>query len=401
MFAPSSPMEQVVAGYRRAAERDLATLSPGELEAELRAVCEVESQAFAHAARVRAEFDQRGPWVASGALSAASYAAACLRAPAAKVKHQFKDARRLAALPAVLVALDAGVIGPWHAELLLTIDNPRTHDALVEQQVTLVRWAMAERWRDFCRKVRQWVDEVDPDGPEPSVEKRDVTIGRGLDGAGTITGTLTRICAEISIGEHRRLERLEYLDDLAEARSRLGREPNFDELRRTAAQRRHDAFQRMAERSATLPDDGRKGQPLFLVLVGEATFARVCELASGTPLRPGELTPELDEATIQSIMFAGPFTAIAASDARTFRGRLKRAGQAIERECGHPYCDKPIEECEGDHYLAHSRGGETSLENQRRYCGGHNRMKAAMTPEEWEAQLRPLETWNPYDRDGP
>ena len=26
---------------------------------------------------------------------------------------------------------------------------------------------------------------------------------------------------------------------------------------------------------------------------------------------------------------------------------------------------------------------------------------AAMTPEEWEAQLRPLETWSPYQREGP
>jgi hypothetical protein len=28
-------------------------------------------------------------------------------------------------------------------------------------------------------------------------------------------------------------------------------------------------------------------------------------------------------------------------------------------------------------------------------------MKAAMTPEQWEATLRPLQHWNPYDRDGP
>ena len=138
-----------------------------------------------------------------------------------------------------------------------------------------------------------------------------------------------------------------------------------------------------------------------MVLVGEQSVARVCELASGTPPRPGEVAPYLSEAVIQSIMFAGPFTALAASDARTFRGRLKRAGQALHRECPHPYCDKPIEDCEGDHYLAHSLGGATSPENHTRYCAGHNQMKAAMTPEQWEAQLRPLQTWNPYERGDP
>jgi hypothetical protein len=100
-------------------------------------------------------------------------------------------------------------------------------------------------------------------------------------------------------------------------------------------------------------------------------------------------------------MFDGPFKPIGATDARTFRGKVKRAGQALQRECPHPYCDKPIEECEGDHYLAHSLGGTTSLENQTRYCRGHNHMKAAMTPQQWEEQLRPLERWSPYDRDGP
>lgn len=260
---------------------------------------------------------------------------------------------------------------------------------------------MTETWRDFTRKVFAWLDQVDPDGPEPSVEKRDAKLTRDLDGTARLTASLTRVGAEIALTEHRRLERLLYDEDVAEARSRLGREPNHDELRRTRAQRRHDALVLAFERSATSPDDGRRGRPLFLVLVGEQSFTRTCELASGTPLRPGELAPHLGDAVIQSIPFDGPFTALAASDSRTFRGRLKRAGQAIHRECAHPCCDKPIDECVGDHHLAHSLGGTTSPDNHTRYCDGHNHLKAAMTPEQWEAQLRSLETWNPYERGDP
>lgn len=62
---------------------------------------------------------------------------------------------------------------------------------------------------------------------------------------------------------------------------------------------------------------------------------------------------------------------------------------------------QPVADCVGDHYLAHSLGGTTSLENQTGYCDGHNQMKAALTPEQWEAQLKPLEPWNPYDRGDP
>jgi Domain of unknown function (DUF222) len=401
MFAPLSPLQQVSAGYDRAAEVDLGTLTASELEAEVRTTALVEAQAYAHAAKVRDEFRRRGTWAESGALSAAAFVSASLRAPTARVKRQFFDAERLAALPAVLVALEAGAITPWHAELLLKVDNVRTHEALVANQVELVRWAMAERWRDFCRKVFAWLDEVDPDGPEPSVEKRDATVSRGLDGTAAVKALLTRVGAEIWIKEFRRLEREEFLADAAAARKERGRDPNHDELPRTAAQRRHDAFVRMAERSAMLPEDGRRGQPLFLVLVGEASFARVCELASGTPLRTGELAPHLDEATIQSIMLAGPFTAIAASQQRTFRGALRRAGQVIRRTCAHPYCDKPIDECQLDHYLAHSKGGETTLENEQLYCGPHNRMKADLSPEEWEEQLRPPEMWRPGYLDDP
>ena len=104
---------------------------------------------------------------------------------------------------------------------------------------------------------------------------------------------------------------------------------------------------------------------------------------------------------MQSIIFDGPHKAIAATAARTFRGVAKRAGHVIRTECDHPYCDRPAEECHADHYLAHSHGGPTSLENERPYCPGHNQLKAAMTPEQWEAQLRPLELWNPDERGDP
>lgn len=233
MFAPLPPTDQVVAAYDRIAKVDVQSLTDEQLEAELRAVGEIEARAYAHACRVRAEFAKRETWVDAGAMSPAAYVAACDRTPTAKVKAQFKFATALEQLPAVLVALEAGAITPWHAELLVKIDSPRTHQALVSEQVTLVRWAMTETWRGFCRRVFEWIDLVDPDGPEPSVERRHASAKRDLDGTVRVAASLTRVGGEIFLTEFKRLERLEYLDDVAEARARLGRDPNHDELRRT------------------------------------------------------------------------------------------------------------------------------------------------------------------------
>lgn len=401
MFAPLPPTDSIVAAYDRVASVDVQSLTDEQLEAELWALGEIEAKAFAHACRIRAESARRGTWADAGALSPAAYVAASDRTPTAKVKAQFATATRLGELPAVLVALEAGAITPWHAELLLRVDTPRTHDALVADQVELVRWAMTDTWRDVCRKVFAWVDRVDPDGPEPTVERRRAAATRDLDGSVRLTASLTRTGGEVLLAELRRLERLEFDADVAEARARLGREPNHDELPRTRAQRCHDALVRMAERSATLPENGRRGQPLFLVLVGEDTFATTCELASGTPLRAGELVPHLDRMAFQTLVFEGPFTAVAASRQRTFRGTLRRVGQVVRRTCAHPYCDRPIDECQLDHVVAHSRGGATSQGTEDLCCGPHNRMKADLSPRAWAEQLRPPDIWRPYGLDDP
>src|SRR5690606_27854645 len=142
MFVPPRPSQQIAAAFQRASEGDLAAPGGDELEADLRAFGAIGPTAYAHGARLRAELAGRDPPAGTGAPSPAAYVAACDRTPVAKVKRQFATAGALAPLPAVLVALEAGAITRWHAELLLRVDTPRTHDALVAEQVTLVRWAM-------------------------------------------------------------------------------------------------------------------------------------------------------------------------------------------------------------------------------------------------------------------
>ena len=105
----------------------------------------------------------------------------------------------------------------------------------------------------------------------------------------------------------------------------------------------------MATRSASTPVGAQRPKPLFTALVGDDTTARLCELANGTVITPGMLVPYIGVAEMETVLFDGPFTVIAASTARTLhrsvtpghRGprpalptpvRVRRPGRAVR--CG-------------------------------------------------------------------
>ena len=92
-----------------------------------------------------------------------------------------------------------------------------------------------------------------------------------------------------------------------------------------AAQRRAAALVEMATRSASTPSDARRPAPLFTVVIGDDSFAHLCELATGTIINPGQLVPYLDTAEVETVLFGDPLTVVGVSPQRTFNGRLRRA----------------------------------------------------------------------------
>jgi 5-methylcytosine-specific restriction endonuclease McrA len=62
---------------------------------------------------------------------------------------------------------------------------------------------------------------------------------------------------------------------------------------------------------------------------------------------------------------------------RRFTGALRRAIEVRDRHCQHPSgCDEPAENCDVDHKLPYTDGGETSQENGELKCRPQNRDKA-------------------------
>ena len=130
----------------------------------------------------------------------------------------------------------------------------------------------------------------------------------------------------------------------------------------------------MATRSASTPVGAQRPKPLFTALVGDDTTARLCELANGTVITPGMLVPYIGVAEMETVLFDGPFTVIAASTARSFTGRLRRAIEVRDRHCQHPSgCDVPVERCDVDHIVPDRLGGKTTQFNGRLECRPHNR----------------------------
>ena len=148
------------------------------------------------------------------------------------------------------------------------------------------------KFAPFNAAVAYWTQLADPDGAEESdmekMARRDVYVSQSVGGMWLGKMTLDPIGGAIYAGELVRLEAEMFDADWAEAKARLGRDPHLDELARTPAQRRADAAVEMAVRSKAMPENARRPEPLFSVLVDFPTLAgRICELANGGIRLPG------------------------------------------------------------------------------------------------------------------
>ena len=138
--------------------------------------------------------------------------------------------------------------------------NPRIPAAVLERDSpALLDDAIGLSFDEFERRARTWEALADPDGDRDRNERahanRDVRIRPRPEGGWTITGNL----AELDGCEVNEIFAwfidAEWHTDWAEARARLGDAATTDDLARTEAQRRADAFVAMAKQ----PPQRRQG----------------------------------------------------------------------------------------------------------------------------------------------
>jgi hypothetical protein len=226
--------------------------------------------------------------------------------------------------------------------------------------------------------VKYFRQVAEPDDVEVEAqtvfEQRNLHASRTFEDCVRIDGTMDPVGGSIWLNELQRLERIEFDTDWAEARSRLGDVAKASDLRRTPAQRRHDAAIEMAKRSAAMPANAKQARYLLTILVGyETAKGRICELADGTVLTPGQVVPLLNDADVERAVF-GPESRVIdlGRRARLFTGGTRRAVEISDLECTHEACDVRYERCDIDHIQLWAAGGPTDRSNGRVRCPAHN-----------------------------
>jgi hypothetical protein len=336
-----------------------------------------------------AAFDASGDWAFDGAKTAQAWLARTCRLPKAAARRMVRRGRHLRHLPAAAEAFAAGALNGSHIDAVVAVRRPGTEESLARDEPILVKQAKRLPFEHFVKAVAYWDQLADPDGSEEAAEerraRRDVYLEPSISGMYLGSMTLDPISGSIVAGELGRIEEEFFKADWARARDERGGNPSVGDLWRTPQQRRADALVEMAGRSSVVQTDGvrRPPAPLFSVLVDWPTMSgRVCELAEGIVLSPGELVPWLSVADLERAVMEPSGRVEVSPTQRLFTGGTRRAIELRDRECVHAFCDTPASRCQADHLLPWARGGRTTQANGRLLCGFHNRLRTHDPPQQ-------------------
>ena len=369
--------DSLMSALKELAADDLATLSDEELDEAVLAIATPEAALAAYKACVVHEWESRKTWVRDCAGSASAWLAKRSHTDKKEWGSALWIGRVLCDMPLVAAAYSAGDIGTGHVRKLASVYNARTAAAFARDEAMLIRFAQELTFLEFSMKLGCWELENDPDGcsdrARDAYDRRDAYFVPTFGGEFIGRQKMDPVSGQIVSDEHIRLERMLFEADWAEARERLGREPTAGELRRTPAQRRHDAVVEMARRSAR-PVAGKAPRPLFTVTIGERAFQWMCRLATGEIVSPVALIPFLSDAELEAVLFDGQGRALEVSRRRSFVGALRRVIEVRDGfcDCG---CGTPAERCQIDHLVPWSDGGMTSQDNGGAKCPPSNRRK--------------------------
>ena len=363
MLAALQQLDEALAAV---AAVDVVSLNDVELDEFVVAVQRHRHRLAATTAPALSRWDRRAVWTGDGSRSAAARLGRDCRTSITSARVELRRARQLASMPETATAVADGRLSMDHVDLLGRANQTWRDAVFSDHEATLVEECAELRFAQAQRMVEYWCQRADAEAAEQADQrKRDAAhfhASPTMDGTVVLNGVLDPVGGAIVVAELARLERLLYLHD------------ERDGVTRTIAQRRAAAVVEMAERSAAMPEGAQRPKPLFTVLLGDDSFARLCELTNGTVISPGALTPWLTTAELETVLFSGKTTVVSVSSRRSFTGAVRRAVQVRDRHCQHPSgCDVYVDGCDVDHIVPHAAGGETSQFDGRLECTTHNR----------------------------
>ncbi|MCU1496385.1 MAG: hypothetical protein JWM47_338 [Acidimicrobiales bacterium] len=336
-------------------------------------------------AAVRARFvsawDGRGIWAQDGSKAPGARLARDARCAPATACREVKRARKLRTMPATTAAFAEGSLSMDHVDQLAAANCDKVAALFARDEQVLVREGQRLGFDNFHRLMAHWRNIADDAAAEDRADRhhhdRYLRAATTLDGVIDLQGRFDPVAGAIVTTELGRLERQLFEDDWAKARAEHGDQARPEHLGRTGAQRLADAMELMARRSAAMPEGARPARPLITVLVGLETFkGRICELANGTVITPGQVVGLLTEADFERVVFDSPSRVVdIGAKRRFFTGATRRAIEVRDRTCYFPGCGEPADRCDVDHIIERCDDGPTIQDNGRLACGTHNRQR--------------------------
>lgn len=331
------------------ADDDLDAPTDAELDDDLLELLRQRRRLDAEIVTRTQRWDARSVWASDGSRSPSARLSRDGALSRSTADHLVYTARAVEDMPATVAAWRAGDLGIDHVDLLRRAAGAGRAEWFARDEALLVEFCTTMRWVPATKAVRYWCQRADAeraaDGSPPPPETY-VRVATSFQGAVSGEFLLDPIGGATVRAGLQRIERELYLQD------------RRDGVERSTAERLAAALVEMALRAHAAPAHGQRPEPLVLILAGEASVERVCELADGTVIDPHLVVPHLARADVQTIVFDGAGRPVTGSRQRTFRGMLRRAIQVRDRTCQHPSgCDAPIAECDVDHIVPRAQGG--------------------------------------------
>ncbi|MEN9506051.1 MAG: hypothetical protein RI958_1977 [Actinomycetota bacterium] len=336
---------------------------------------------------VLGEWVGRGVWSRDGSRSPAHRLARLTGRSLTSCRDDLVRARRVGLLPAACAAVAEGAISMDVLDLLVQAAIPSRHDVMEQHEAGLVGAIRGMPFTKARTAVRYWAQRVDDELDEVHSDARTDSVADGVVAADRVYMSTTLDDVVVLDASLDAVSGAIVSNELDRLVTQIASSDRSSGVSRSPAARRAAALVEMATRSAAAPEGGRRPAPLFTVVIGAESFDRLCELSNGRVLSPSELVPYLDRSVVQSVLFDGPSTVISVSARRRFVGAVRRAIEVRDRHCQHTRtdCEVRAEQCDVDHIVAWSQGGETSQFNGRLQCPTHNRR-----PERHDPEARPL-----------
>ncbi|MGY1811169.1 DUF222 domain-containing protein [Blastococcus sp. SYSU D00820] len=284
-----------------------------------------------------------------------------------------RNGRALEHLPALAEAFAAGLVSAQQVHIAADAVTPARLAAAAAQGVdlavidaVLTQVAIDQPVEDLVQVVKKYVDNLDPDGPEPDpTELRELHLTRNGDGTLSIRGLLDPVAGE-------------KLQTAIEAHTQADR-PADDT--RTRAQRQADALVQALDNtlaSGSLPVlRTRKPQVLATIPLSDLASTTV---ARGTG-RMG-FGADISAARARWLACDGEITRLVMGPdgqpldvgrtARVVPPHLRRAVEARDGACVFAGCTAPTHWCDVHHLVHWIDGGATSLDNSALLCERHH-----------------------------